>query len=394
VPFSTLMGAIFDSYGNPAGTAAVTLALPPEASVNDLILRWAFNEGSGTVADSTGALGTQEDMQGVLTRNVQWVTTSTKPGAAAGDNAVKLDRISDRGAVQLNYEVDPNDGFPAKFTNVQETQYTGEFSFSVWIKPTALGCQEGQDLGLNTKLRRDVLTTQFWIKNWALGIMRFSNDGDPITGDCTDEDSTHDVLRFWVAVGDPGDMRCDPWGGSWPETVYPVSPAGYIQGNYLQPTDQAVCDSSATPILPTNNKKHSVAQTETLASGAPTYGGVALQPGVWQHVVGTWDGRYIRIYIDGQLAAETDMGGTGNYVMLDDSLLWGGDLDGLGYMRHVSSFFAVGARPIWSTSGSPSAGAVYWNTNGFYDLNNLTYAGELDDVKYWKTALPLATIQN
>jgi predicted CXXCH cytochrome family protein len=394
-------GSIFDSYGNPAGIAAVTLALPPEASVDDLVLRWDFNEGSGTVADSSGALGTQEDMHGVLTRNVEWAA-STKPGAVAGDNMVKLDRISDSGAVQLNYTVNPDDGFPpATYNNggapiiVQEMQQTSEFSFSVWIKPSALGCQEGKDLGLNTKLRRDVLTTQFWIKNWALGIMRFSNDGDPITGDCTDEDSTHDVLRLWVAVGDPGDMRCDPWGGSWPETVYPVSPAGYIQGTYLQPTNQAVCDNSANPILPTNPKAHSFAQTETLASGAPAYGGVALQSGVWQHVVGTWDGRYIRIYVDGQLAAETDMGGTGNYIMLDDPHLWGGDLIGDGSLtRHVSSFFSVGARPIFSSSGSPSGGAVYWNTNGFYDLGSLTYVGELDDVKYWKIALPLATIQN
>jgi predicted CXXCH cytochrome family protein len=370
-------GAIFDSYGNPAGTAAVTLALPPEASVDELALRWDFDEGAGTVANSSGALGTQEDMHGVLTRNVQWVA-STKPGAAAGDNAVELDRVSDSGAVQLNYTINPDDGFPpATYRNggapviVQEMQEAGEFSFSVWIKPTALGCQEGKDLGLNNWLRRDVLTTQFWIKNWALGIMRFSDDGDPITGACTDEESTHDVLRFWVAVGDPTDMRCDPWGGSWPETVYPVSPAGYIQGTWLAPTDQAVCDNSATPTLPTNPKSHSFAQTETSASGAPTYGGVSLQPGVWQHVVGTWDGRYIRIYIDSQLAAETDMGGTGDYVMLADPHLWGGDLIGDGSIfRHVSSFFAAGARPKFSTSGSPSGGAVYWNANGFYDLNS------------------------
>ncbi len=391
--------SIFDFYGNAAGTATVTLALPLEAAVDDLVLNWNFNEGLGTVANSSGALGTQEDMHGVLTRNVQWAA-STKPGAAAGDNAVNLDRVSDRGAVQLNYTINPDDGFPPATYNtggasvlVQEMQKTSEFSFSVWIKPTALGCTEGQTLGLNTKLRRDILTTQFWIKNWALGIMRFSDDGNPLTGNCTDEDSTHDVLRFWVAVGDPNDMRCDPWGGSWPETVYPVSPSGYIQGTYLQPTDQAVCDSSATPTLPTNPKAHTFAQTETSASGALTYG-VALQPGVWQHVVGTWDGRYIRIYIDAQLAAETDMGGTGNYIMLDDQHLWGGDLIGdASLSRHVSSGFGVGARPIFSSSGAPSNGAVYWNTNGFYDLNNATYVGELDDVKYWKSALPLSTIQ-
>jgi predicted CXXCH cytochrome family protein len=370
--------SIFDSYGTPAGSAAIALALPPEASVNDLVLRWSFNEASG-VANSTDALGTQEDMHGVLTRNVVRVA-STKPGAAAGDNSVKLDRDdiagNDRGAVQLNYTVNPDDGFPPAIYRsggapviVQEMQNTSEFSFSVWIKPTALGCAEGQTLGLNTKLRRDVLTTQFWIKNWALGIMRFSDDGDPLNGNCTTEDSTHDVLRFWVAVGDPTDMRCDAWGGSF-------------------------CDSSVTPILPTNTQAHSFAQTETSASGALTYG-VALQPGVWQHVVGTWDGRYIRIYIDAQLAAETDMGGTGNYVMVADPHLWGGDMVGDGSLyRHVSSFFAAGARPIFSSSGSPSGGAVYWSANGFYDLGNLTYVGELDDVKYWKIALPLATIQN
>ncbi len=393
-------GSIFDFYGNPADTAPVTLALPPEASVNDLVLRWDFNEGSGTVANSNGASGTQEDMHGVLTRNVQWVA-STKPNAAAGDNAIKLDRISDKGAVQLNYTVNPDDGFPpATYRNggatliVQEVQQTSEFSFSVWIKPTALGCQEGKDLGLNTKLRREILTTIFWIKNWALGIMRFSDDGDPISGDCTNEDSTHDVLRFWIPVGDPTDMRCDPWSGSWPETVYPVSPAGYSQGTYLQPTDQSICNNSANPTLPTNHRVRSFAQTETLASGAPTYG-VALQPGVWQHIVGTWDGRYIRIYIDGQLAAETDMGGIGNYIMLAGPDMWGGDLLGDGSLtRHVSSSFAAGARPIFGGSGSPSVGAVYWNANGFYDLNNYTYVGELDDVKYWKIALPLTTIQN
>jgi len=386
-------GSIFDMYGSPAGSDPVTLTLPPEPSASDLILRWTFNESSGTVANSTGALGTQDDMHGILTRNAVRVA-STKPGAAVGDNAINMDRVSDKGAVQLNYEVDAADGFPAKFTNVQETQYTGEFSFSVWIKPTALGCAEGQTLGLNAKLRRDVLTTQFWIKNWALGIMRFSDDGDPINGNCTTEDSTHDVLRFWIAVGDPADMRCDAWGGSWPEYVHPVSPAGYTQGNTLMPTDQAVCNNSATPTLPTNKQVHSFAQTETAASGAPTYSGVALQSGVWQHVVGTWDGRYIRIYIDGQLAAQTDMGGTGSYTMVSEPLLWGGDLMGDGSIfRHVSAFFAVGARPLFSASGSPSAGAVYWNSNGFYDLNNATYVGELDDVKYWKKALPLTTVQ-
>jgi len=393
------LGSILDVYGNPAGTVNVTLAWPPEASVNDLVLRWDFDEGAGTVASSNGALGTFEDMHGVLTRNVQWVT-STKPGAAAGDNAVNLDRVSDRGAVQLNYPIHPDDGFPpATYNNggvpviVQEMQQTSEFSFSVWIKPTALGCQEGKDLGLNNALRRDILTTQFWIKNWALGIMRFSDDGDPISGNCTDEDSTHDVLRFWVSVGDPTDMRCDSWGGSWPEYVHPVSPEGYTQGSTLMPTDQTICDNSATPILPTNTQAHSFAQTETVASGALTYG-VALQTGVWQHVVGTWDGRYIRIYIDAQLAAETDMGGTGNYIMVSDPHLWGGDLLGDGTLyRHVSSGFGVGARPIFSTSGSPSGGAAYWNANGYYDLNVATYVGELDDVKYWKVALPLATIE-
>ncbi len=395
-------GSIFDAYGTPAGTAVNTLALPPEASANDLILSWDFNEGSGTVANSTGALGTATDMHGVLTRNVQWVTTNTKPGATAGDNAIKLDRVNDRGAVQLNYTINPDDGFPpATYRSggapviVQEVQQTSEFSFSVWINPTPLGCVEGQDLGLNVKLRRDILTTQFWIKNWALGIMRFSDDGDPINGNCTDEDATHDVLRFWVAVGNPADMRCDAWGGSWPEYVHPVSPEGYTQGNTLMPTDQAKCDTSATPTLPTNRQVHSFAQTETAASGASTYGGVALQPGIWQHVVGRWDGRYIRIYIDGQLAAETDMGGTGNYVMVSDPHLWGGDMLGDGSLsRHVSSGFGVGARTLFSGSGSPSNGAAYWNTNGFYDLNSATYVGELDDVKYWKSALPLTTIQN
>ena len=80
--------------------------------------------------------------------------------------------------------------------------------------------------------------------------------------------------------------------------------------------------------------------------------------------------------------------------MVADPHLWGGDLVGDGSIfRHVSSFFAAGARPIFSTSGAPSGGAAYWNTNGFYDLNNSTFVGELDDVKYWKIALPLATIQ-
>ncbi|MDH3974831.1 MAG: hypothetical protein OEV42_11180 [Deltaproteobacteria bacterium] len=384
--------AIYGFYGNPVGTGAVTFSLPPEASVNDLILKWDFNEGMGAVADSTGALGTQEDMHGVLTRNVQWVT-STKPGTAAGDKAVRLDRVSDRGAVQLNYTINPDDGLPPATYNsggapviVQEMQQSGEFSFSVWIKPTALGCSEGQTLGLNTKLRRDILTTQFWIKNWALGIMRFSDDGNPISGNCSTEDSTHDVLRFWVSVGDPADPRCDPWGGTLPAAVLPVSPAGYYQGGWIT----GACGSGSS-IMPTTSWTHAFAQTETAASGAPTYGGVALQPGQWQHVVGTWDGRYIRIYINGQLAAETDMGGSGNYIMLSDPHLWGGNLPA--GSRHVSSFFAVGARPIWSTSGTPSAGYTYWNANGFYDLNNLTYVGELDDVKYWKSALPLTTIQ-
>lgn len=385
--------SIFGPYG-PAETDPVVLTLPPEPSASDLIVNWKFNEGTGTtIANDPGALGTQDDMHGDLTRNVQWVTTSTKPGAAAGDSAIKFDRddqaASDMGAVQLNYEVDGSDGFPAKFTNVQETQYTGEFTFSVWIKPTALGCQEGQDRGLNVKLRRDIVSTQFWVKNWALAIMRFSDDGDPIGGNCTTEDATHDVLRFWVSVGDPADPRCDPWGGTLPAAKRPVSPAGYYQGNWTTGT----CGDPTYP-LPSDSWTHSFAQTETAASGAPTYSGVALQAGVWQQVVGTWDGRYIRIYIDGQLAAETDMGGTGDYIMLADPLLWGGDLDGAGYARHVSSFFAAGARPKWSTSGSPSAGATYWNANGFYDLEWWTsYIGEIDDVKYWKSALPVSVIQ-
>jgi len=388
-------GAIYRSYGTPAGTGAVTLTLPPEASVNDLILHWDFNESSGTVVNSTGALGTTQDMHGVITRNVQRVITNTKPGATAGDNAVNFDRISDSGAVQLNYTINPDDGFPpATYRSggapiiVPEMQQTHEFSFSAWIKPTALGCDEGKTLGLNTKLRRDILTTQFWIKNWALGIMRFSDDGDPITGDCTTEDSTHDVLRFWISVGNPTDQRCDPWGSTLPEAVLPVSPADHYQGGWITGSCKA---GAANQTMPTNKWTHAYAQTQTEASGAA----VPLKPGVWQHIVGTWDGRYIRIYIDSQLAAETDMGGTGNYVMLADPHLWGGDLIGDGSIsRHVSSFFAAGARPIFSTSGAPSGGAAYWNSNGFYDLNSATYVGELDDVKYWKTALPLTTIQN
>ena len=385
--------AIFDAYGNTAGTDTIALAMPPEAQVNDLVLNWDFNESSGSTVNNVGALGTTEDMHGVLTRNVTRVTTNTKPGASAGDNAVNLDRVSDRGAVQLNYTINPDDGFPpATYRSggapviVQEVQQTNDFSFSVWVKPTALGCTAGQDLGLNTTLRRDILTSQFWVKNWALGIMRFSDDGDHLNGNCTTEDSTHDVLRFWVAVGDPDDQRCDPWGSTMPETVFPVNPAANIQGTWKNTT----CGDASFP-LPTNAKAHSFAQTETTASGAS----VTLKPGIWQHIVGTWDGRYIRIYIDSQLAAETDMGGSGNYIMLADPHLWAGDLIGDGsILRHVSSGFGVGARPTWSGSGAPSNGAVYWNTNGFYDLNSATYVGELDDVKFWKSALPLSIIQN
>jgi len=392
--------SIYRSYGIPAGTDAVTLALPPEAEANNLVLNWKFNEGTGSIADNTGALAANHDMKGVLTRNVEWQTTNTKPGAGAGDNALSLgwtaaNANNDRGAVQLNYPVNPADGYPPATYNsggapviVQDMQYTNEFSFAVWIKPAAMGCTEGQDANtyaLNTKLRRDILSTQFWIKNWALGIMRFSDDGDPINGNCTTEDATHDVLRFWVSVGNPDDQRCDPWGSTMPEAVLPVSPAGYYQGGWITGACQA---GAANQTMPTNSWTHAYAQTETVASGAPTYGGVALTAGVWQHVVGRWDGRYIRIYIDGQLAAETDMGGTGDYVMLADPHLWA---SGIG--RHVSSFFAVGARPIWSNGNGGANGIDYWNTNGFYDLNNLTFEGEVDDVKYWNKALPLTTIQ-
>ena len=393
--------SIFDVIYGVAETTAVVLSLPPEVLADNLVVNWKFDEGSGTtVINDPSALGATYDMQGNLTRNIQWVTSSTKPGAAAGDNAILLDRVSDRGAVQLNYTVNPGDGYPPATYNsggapviVEDIQKTSEFSFAVWIKPTALGCQEGQDLGLNTKLRRDILTTQFWIKNWALGIMRFSDDGDPIAGNCdplgANEDHTHDVLRFWVSAGDPADPRCDAWGGEMPNPVRPVSPTGYYQGGW-QPAN---CQSgSANMTMPDFQWTSSFAQTETVASGAPTYGGVALQAGVWQHVVGKWDGRYIRIYIDGQLAAETDMGGTGSYVMLPDPHLWANIVPS----RHVSSYFAVGARPIWSNTSNGSGGTLgadYWNGNGFYDLNDLTYVGEIDEVKYWNKALPLTTIQ-
>jgi len=78
------------------------------------------------------------------------------------------------------------------------------------------------------------------------------------------------------------------------------------------------------------------------------------------------------------------MGGTGDYVMLNDPHLWDNVLS-----RHVSSYFAVGARPIWNGT----TGTIYWDANGYYDLNNLTYVGEIDDVKYWNIALPSSTIE-
>jgi len=389
--------SIYGLYG-PAGTDAVVLALPPEASASNLMVNWKFNEGAGTtVANDPGALGTAYDMYANLTRNVEWQTTNTKPGAAAGDDAISMgwtasNASNDRGAVQLNYTINPDDGYPPATYNsggapviVQDVQNTSEFSFAVWIKPTALGCVEGQDdatYDLNTALRRDILSTQFWIKNWALGIMRFSDDGNPISGNCTTEDETHDVLRFWVSVGDSNDQRCDPWGGTMPGAVLPVSPAGYYQGGWISGS----C-GNAEHTMPTTSWTHAFAQTETVASGAPSYSGVALQAGVWQHVVGTWDGRYIRIYIDGQLAAQTDMGGTGNYVMIPDPHLWSNVIS-----RHVSSGFGVGARPIWNANNGPA----YWIGTGskYYDLNVATFIGELDDVKYWKKALPLTTIQD
>jgi len=88
------------------------------------------------------------------------------------------------------------------------------------------------------------------------------------------ENETHDVLRFWVSVGDPNDMRCDPWGGEMPGAVLPVSPAGYYQGGWISGS----C-GNAEHTMPTTSWTHAYAQSETAASGAPTYGGVALQSG-------------------------------------------------------------------------------------------------------------------
>ena len=37
-----------------------------------------------------------------------------------------------------------------------------------------------------------------------------------------------------------------------------------------------------------------------------------LTPGVWHHIAGTWDGRKLRLYVDGQLHGETDRTGRPN----------------------------------------------------------------------------------
>jgi len=37
-----------------------------------------------------------------------------------------------------------------------------------------------------------------------------------------------------------------------------------------------------------------------------------LAPGVWRHIAGTWDGRKLRLYIDGELQGETDRTGLPN----------------------------------------------------------------------------------
>jgi hypothetical protein len=44
-------------------------------------------------------------------------------------------------------------------------------------------------------------------------------------------------------------------------------------------------------------------------SGDATFGCGALEPGSWHHILGTWDGAWMRVYIDGDLCEQTDLSG-------------------------------------------------------------------------------------
>jgi hypothetical protein len=372
---------------------------------NGKVIDYNFNEGVGTKINNyfdittecttCGGSGTFS-FDAHISRSVQWVQSTTPINTGMGDFAVKFDRpnTGEYGAVQMDYYEDPADGYPYKYGPVKNVQEINEFTVSAWIKPDQLTCAEGQQealpgAGLNTVLRRDIITTQFWIKNWALVMFRYSDDGNEIGGACVEEDWNHDVLRFLVAVGDPNNMVYDYWCGTWPATVWPVDPPNFTQGGTKQNWD---CIDGVPTKIDNGIRAFSFAQTKRAAhvDADPMDNTPVLRSGQWQHVMGIFDGKFLKICINGEEAAVTDMGGTGDYVVDVDPLLWGGT----GVNRHVMSFFAVGTRPKWVTSGDPiSGGGVFWNTYSDYDLTdtNFTYIGEVDDVKYYKKALDCDT---
>jgi hypothetical protein len=389
---------------------------PPSARtpVNGLVLHWTFDEGSGTAINNAAVENPVSDctycggagafnLNGHLTHSPTYVDWG--PGVYSTPGLFFKPNTTNEGIAQLNYYTDSSDGYPVKWGPVQNLQNETEFTVEAWINPSAIACEDRVIEGnLNVKLRRDIVSTQFWIKNWGLAIMRYSNDGNPIYGDCTTEGADHDVLRFWVAVGDPNNMVYDYWCGTWPQSMIPVDKPSYTQ------TKRNIYDCVDGVPVNTGVKEwvYSFAQTETkyaldqglippetkvLVSDGDYYDSSI---GTWQHIVCTWDGQYLKINIDGVEAASTDMGGTGDYVMIPDPLFWGG----VGVDRHISSYFGVGGRVAWSTADVNPAngiadGADYWNINHDYEnvVGWTSYVGGVDEVKYWNRALSLPEIQ-
>jgi hypothetical protein len=384
-------------------------SFPPASSdpvIGGLVGDFPFDEGTGTVIDNkaTGTLSGCTycggaggyDMNMHLTGYPTYVDWG--PGVFDTPGLFFKPSTAGQGVAQKDYYTDISDGYPIKFGPIQNFQNETEFTVEAWINPSAIECSERTDKGnLNTVLRRDIVSTNFWVKNWAISLFRYSNDGWEIGGNCTTEGPDHDVIKFQIAVGDPNDMVYDYWCGTWPQTVFPVSP-NYYYSNKRHEYDCVDGSAVKTGHL-TRGAVYSFALTKTKwakdQGQVPACTPVVLSDGDyddpsignWQHVMGTWDGRYIRIFLDGELAAETDMGGTGDYVMLSDPLYWGGT----GVNRHVTAPFEVGAHSVWITADNDgnglSDGADFWNANADYDQNSSrTYVGGIDEVKYWNVS--------
>ncbi|MFC1855136.1 LamG-like jellyroll fold domain-containing protein [Thermodesulfobacteriota bacterium] len=421
---SALLNLVFD--GSPC-------AFPPrdivEPQSDGLMLHWSFEPPDNDAKIDNQAAGfdisscttctttlTSKGLTGHLTRAPLYNApldpdlVNYKPEvdclSGQGDCLEFVPAMNQQGLAQLDFTADASDGYPEKFGILTELQHTTEMSVSFWVNPVAIACGDRQiRYDLNAKLRRDMVSTQFWVKNWGVAIMRFT-DADEVTGNCTTEGADYDRIRFWVAAGDPNNMVPDYWCGYWPSVVLPADNTTYTQVNRQIWT----CIGGVAANTGTTERAYSFAQTYTKAAVLRGDAGTTLctpylnadrtdpyatvpdglGAGTWQHITCTFDGQYLKIYIDGMEAASTRLT-QGGSVIVSDPLFWsGGPLN-----RHIAAYFGVGGRPKWKTndtgwiSGNGIADGIdYWDAYGDYDVEDWTsYVGQIDDVKYFQKAI-------